>query len=85
MENIEELLKEIDFTKYKLIKVNDKILLTNYQIEVLSKFQIDYKSVSSLKELIYYAEEAYEETLDEALDEVINELQERDYYTNTNK
>ncbi len=85
MENINELLKNIDFNKYKLVKVNDHLYLTNYQIEVLTRFQIDYKSISSLKELIYYAEEVYEETLDDALDEVIIELQERDYYINTHK
>lgn len=33
--NIKELLDSIDFNKNKLTKVNDKLMLTNYQIEVL--------------------------------------------------
>ena len=35
--NIKELLDSIDFNKNKLTKVNDKLMLTNYQIEVLKE------------------------------------------------
>ncbi len=83
--NIKELLGSIDFNKNKLTKVNDKLMLTNYQIEVLKRFDITPENYSSLSSIICGAEEVYEETLDEELDNILSELQERNYYENTNK
>lgn len=83
--NIKELLDSIDFNKNKLTKVNDKLMLTNYQIEVLKRFDITPENYSSLSSIICDAEEVYEETLDEELDAILIELQERNYYENTNK
>ena len=85
MESINDLLKNVDFQKNKLVKVNDKLYLTNYQIEILKRFNINYQNVSSLNEIIYEAEEVYEDTLDEELDIVLTELSERNYYENTHK
>ena len=78
MENINDLLKNVDFQKNKLVKVNDKLYLTNYQIEVLKRFNIDYQNMSSLNEIIYEAEEAYEDTLDEELDIIQNSNKNKD-------
>ena len=83
--NIKELLNSIDFNKNKLTKVNDKLMLTNYQIEVLKRFDIIPENYTSLSSIICDAEEVYEETLDEELDNILSELQERSYYENTNK
>lgn len=83
--NIKELLDSIDFNKNKLTKVNDKLMLTNYQIEVLKRFDITPENYSGLSSIICDAEEVYEETLDEELDAILSELQERNYYENTNK
>ena len=83
--NIKELLDSIDFNKNKLTKVNDKLMLTNYQIEVLKRFDIIPENYTSLSRIICDAEEVYEETLDEELDAILSELQERNYYENTNK
>lgn len=83
--NIKELLDSIDFNKNKLTKVNDKLMLTNYQIEVLKRFDIIPENCTSLSSIICDAEEVYEETLDEELDAILSELQERNYYENTNK
>ena len=83
--NIKELLNSIDFNKNKLTKVNDKLMLTNYQIEVLKRFDIIPENYTSLSSIICDAEEIYEETLDEELDNILSELQERNYYENTNK
>ena len=82
---IENLISDIDFNKNKLVKINDNLFLTNYQIEILNRFDINYSQKNSLKEIIYEAEEAYEDTLDEELEIILNELSERDYYENTNK
>ena len=83
--NIKELLDSTDFNKNKLTKVNDKLMLTNYQIEVLKRFDIIPKNYTSLSSIICDAEEVYEETLDEELDNILSELQERNYYENTSK
>lgn len=83
--NIESLLNDINIDQYKTQKVNDYITLTNYQIEVLKRFDIDPSLYTKLKDIIYVAEEIYEETLDEDLNIVLDELSERNYYENTNK
>ena len=82
---IESLLNDINIEQYKTQKVNDYITLTNYQIEVLKRFDIDPSLYTKLKDIIYIAEEIYEETLDEDLNIVLDELSERNYYENTNK
>ena len=79
--NIKELLNSIDFNKNKLTKVNDKLMLTNYQIEVLKRFDIIPENYTSLSSIICDAEEVF----DEELDNILSELQERNYYENTNK
>lgn len=82
---IKSLLNDINIDQYKTQKVNDYITLTNYQIEVLKRFDINPSLYTKLKDIIYVAEEIYEETLDEDLNIVLDELSERNYYENTNK
>ena len=82
---IESLLNDINIDQYKTQKINDYITLTNYQIEVLKRFDIDPSLYTKLKDIIYVAEEIYEETLDEDLNIVLDELSERNYYENTHK
>lgn len=83
--SIDSLLNDINIDQYKTQKVNDYITLTNYQIEVLKRFDIDPSLYTKIKDIIYVAEEIYEETLDEDLNIVLDELSERNYYENTNK
>lgn len=83
--NINDLLNNIDFESNRLVKINNKLYLTNYQIEILNKYNIDYKSLGNLSSIIYVAEEILEEDDYEDLDEIIKELAERNYYENTNK
>ena len=83
--NIDNLVSELDFNRNKLTKVNDKVILTNYQIDVLKRNDINIDNCSSLREIIYLIEEAYEDTLDEELEIILGELSERNYYENTNK
>ena len=82
--NINELLNDIHFNKNKLVKVNEKLYLTNYQIEVLNKYEIDFQNLN-LSSIIFLGEEILEEDDYEDLDEIIKELAERNYYENTNK
>lgn len=83
--NLNDLLNNIDFESNRLVKINNKLYLTNYQIEILNKYNIDYKSLGNLSSIIYVAEEILEEDDYEDLDEIIRELAERNYYENTNK
>ena len=83
--NLNDLLNNIDFESNRLVKINNKLYLTNYQIESLNKYNIDYKSLGNLSSIIYVAEEILEEDDYEDLDEIIRELAERNYYENTNK
>lgn len=83
--NLNDLLNDIDFESNRLVKINNKLYLTNYQIEILNKYNIDYKSLGNLSSIIYVAEEIIEEDDYEDLDEIIRELAERNYYENTNK
>ena len=83
--NLNDLLNNIDFESNRLVKINNKLYLTNYQIEILNKYNIDYKSLGNLSSIIYVAEEILEEDDYEDLDEIIRELTERNYYENTNK
>ena len=77
--DINELVSQLDFESNKLQKVNDN------QIDVLTRNGIDLQKVASLHDIIYEAEEVYEDTLDEELEQVLDELSERNYYENTNK
>lgn len=83
--NINELINDIDFESNKLVKITDKLYLTNYQIEILTKYNINYKELGSLSSIIFMAEEILEEDDYEDLDEITKELSERNYYENTNK
>lgn len=71
----------------QLIKINDKLYLKQYQIDILELNHIPYQSCSSVSEILLLIEEALEDSdgMDESLDEVAKELQEFNYYHNTNK
>ena len=83
--DVDKLTSELDFTSNALKRVNDKLYLTNYQIDVLNRNDIKPEMFTSLKDIIYVAEEVYEDTLDEELEIILGELSERNYYENTNK
>ena len=69
----------------KLNKINDKLYLTNKQIEVLEKYDIEYHT--SIEELMFKLEEILNESDGEFtdLEEVSNSISEFNYYHNTNK
>ena len=67
------------------VKINNNLYLTNYQIEVLDRYHIDYTSANDIKSLIFLIEDYLEEDYEEELDELTNNLQEFSYYNYTNK
>lgn len=86
--NIEKLVGEIDFSLGKLNYISNTYALTNREIEVLNKYDIDYKSCVSLKDVLNRIEDVFYTDDDLELDdleEVSLSIAERDYYQNTNK
>ena len=62
------------------------IYLSDNQIEVLKRYDIDYKKYSSLNSLIFEIEEILNyETNARDLEEISLRLSELNYYNNTNK
>ncbi len=83
----EDLIKEVEEELLSNLLVDTgKIMLTSYEIEVLNKYHINYKSVLSLKELTFLIEEVLlEEDYPADLENISKNIAERDYYQNTNK
>jgi hypothetical protein len=71
-----------------LVKINDNLYLKRYQIDVLDSYHIDYKTCSSVSELLFLIDDILEnDEIDDydMLAEVADSLQEFNYYHNTNK
>lgn len=66
-------------------RVKDKIYLSEYQISVLKRFNIDYNCYNSLKGIIFDIENILNEVNDPELESVSLEISEFNYYNNTNK
>ena len=77
-----------DIQKNMLKKLDNGLLLSDFHIEVLEKYGFDYRKYGSIEELIFEIEEYLNEEGDSDcgdLDYVSADLQERNYYINTNK
>lgn len=85
--DINKLVGEMDFYSNHLIDCGNGLMLTNGEISVLKRFDIDYMKCSSLKEVLYNIETILNDDEDdlEELDAVALSIAERDYYQNTNK
>ena len=86
--NIDEIISSLDFKSSKLNNLSNGLVLTNNEIDVLNKYNIKYKSCSSLKEVLMLIDEKfnYEEVDNpDELDSVSASIAERDYYQNSNK
>lgn len=82
--NIDELVNEIDYEKNMHKKINN-MLLTEHQIEILKRYDIDYNKCTNMNELLYYIDECLDEIDSEELELIGNEIAEINYYINTNK
>jgi hypothetical protein len=67
----------------KLNRINDNLYLTNKEIEVLERYDINYNT--TIEELMFNLEEILNENDYEDLEEVSNSISEFNYYHNTNK
>lgn len=85
--DIDKLVGQMDFSSNHLVDCGNGLMLTNAEISVLKRFNIDYMKCSTLKEILYNIQIVLNEDEDdfEELDVVASSIAERDYYQNTNK
>lgn len=82
---IEKLVNEINNDSNMLKMRGNGIYLSDNDVDILKRYNIDYKKYSSLSSLIFDIEEILnEEELDE-LEGLSRRLSEMNYYNNTNK
>ena len=79
-------LVEETINENKLQKINN-IYLSKKQIDTLNRYDIDYKNVVDIKELIYIVEDILNDSFEDLydLEELSRELSEFNYYHNTRK
>lgn len=84
--NIDELVEEIYDDKTMMKMRGNGIYLSDNQIEVLQRYNIDYRKYVSLSSLIFDIESILNEETDlEDLEEISKRLAELNYYNNTKK
>ena len=84
-----DIIDEIDREAHNSLKmnnINDNLYLSNKQIEVLNRYDIDYKSMT-IDMLMYELEEILNDSYDDLydLEDIAKEISEFNYYHNTNK
>lgn len=84
--DINKLINNVYDDKNMIKMRGNGIYLSDNQIEVLKRYDIDYKKYISLNSLIFEIEEILNEEVDASdLEEVSSRLSELNYYNNTNK
>lgn len=86
--NVDDLLKDIDLEKDMLRDYGNGMLLTENYVEILNRYDIDYKKYSDLNSLIYEIEECLNDSYGLDVDDLewlATELSERNYYQNIRK
>lgn len=86
MENInyDDLIPNIENTRLK--KRKNDIYLSDEFVEILNRYDIDYRKYNSISELIFDIEEVLNSGIEsDELEEISMSIQEFNYYNNTNK
>ena len=75
-----------DIEKTKLKKIKNDIYLSDAWIEILERYDIDYRKYNSISALIFDIEEILNSGVEaNELEELSRDIQEFNYYINTNK
>ena len=84
--DIDSLVGQMDFESNKFNNING-LMLTNREVEVLDRYNINFKNCTTLKEIIFQIEDLIQDMdiVEEDLDYISGTISERDYYQNTNK
>ncbi len=82
---IKEVSNNLDLSD-KYVSINN-FMLKKTEMEVLDRYEIDYKNCNSLKDVIYLIDEVFQNSYDDMVDleEVSISISDRDYYVNSNK
>lgn len=84
--NINELVSDVYDDKSMLKMRGNGIYLSDNDIDVLRRYNIDYKKYNSLDSLIFEIEDILNEETDlDDLEQISSKLSEINYYNNTNK
>ncbi len=84
--DINKLINNVYDDKNMIKMRGNGIYLSDNQIEVLKRYDIDYKRYSSLNSLIFEIEEILNNDVEaNDLEEISSRLSELNYYNNTNK
>lgn len=76
---------DIDFNKNMHKIRSNGLILSDFQIDTLKKYEIDYLKYNNIASLIYEIEDILNIDYNEELDKLSSELSEFNYYQNTNK
>lgn len=86
--SIEALINTIDFSENELRNVGS-FFLTKREMDILEHNFVEYKSCTSLKDLMMKIQHILDDDIDgddaDDLEFVLNQISERDYYQNTRK
>ena len=84
--NLDEINDSINYDENMHVLRKNGILLSDKQIEILNKYNIDYLKFNNISSLIYEIEEILNNgEFSEDLENLSLELAEYNYYQNTNK
>ena len=81
----EDAIKIADVENVILKRRNNNILLSDYQVDILNRWGINWNDYINARELLFRIEECLDELYDEELDMVGKQIYEFIYYNDTNK
>lgn len=84
--NLNKLIDDIYDDKNMIKMRGNGIYLSDNDVQILKKYNINYEEYSSLNSLIFEIEEILNEEIDaDDLEQISSKLSELNYYNNTNK
>ena len=83
--SLEDAINIADVDNIILKHRNNDILLSDYQIDVLKRYGLDYNKYNSIHDLLFDIEEVLCDNYDEELDLISSQLAEISYYKDTKK
>lgn len=73
-----------DISKSLKLNYYNNLILSNKEIEILERYNIDYKNCSSMKDLLYLIDEELDIEDNSELEEISISISDRDYYMSNN-
>ena len=83
--SVDEAIKISDYEDLLLKRRDNNMLLSDYQVSVLSRNGIDYNKFNNVRQLLFEIENYLDDDYDEELDMVSSQISEYIYYNETKK